>query len=731
MMQLEGFVNHIIHRNPSNGYTVLSLATNDSEEVLTGIFRDIEEGAILSVKGDFVLHSVYGNQFKVKSYEFKEPEDIVSIERYLASGTIKGIGATMAKRIVNAYKEDTFRVMEEEPERLVEIKGISERIARSIAEQMQEKRGMRKTMMFLQELGIGASLSAKIYAKYENNVLDIIEDNPYRLVEDIQGVGFKTADDIARRAGISTDSVYRIKCGILYVLSMAGNEGHIYLPKSLLIHKAHELLEVNDELIENQIESLSIDKKIIVKLVDDVERVYSHLAYYIELDCARMLVDLDIISDESDEYLIHEFSKIEKNSGVTLDEKQRNAVILSARRGISVITGGPGTGKTTIIKMLLEYFDKSGQDVLLAAPTGRAAKRMTETTGYEARTIHRLLEIGAEQTMQFARNDMNPLETDVIIIDEMSMVDIYLFHSLLKALCIGTRLIMVGDASQLPSVGPGAVLKDIIDSKRFVVSTLEHIFRQSEQSDIVVNAHKINRGESILLDNKSSDFFFLERNDVNVIIEGMVYLITQKLPPYVQAKPFDIQVMTPMRKGVLGVENLNRVLQDRMNPAAKTKKEILQGDLIFREGDKVMQVKNNYQIEWTCETKKGLVYEQGTGIFNGDMGIIASIDTSLGQVKVIFDDGRVARYSLAMLEELELAYAITIHKSQGSEYPAVVIPLLSGPEMLMNRNLLYTAVTRAKKCVTIIGSSSTVKAMIDNQREQIRYSSLNEQIKEI
>lgn len=729
--ELKGFVDHIVYRNSDNGYTVLILSGEDGDETLVGVFPQIEEGQMIRVEGEYIEHISYGVQFSVKKFEVCEPEDVVSIERYLSSGAIKGIGAALAKRIVKKFGEDTFRIMEEEPERLIEIKGISERIARQIAEQVEEKKDMREAMIYLQQLGISLNLSAKIYARYDQQLFQVLSSNPYQLVEDIQGVGFRTADEIAKRAGILPDSVFRIKSGIVYLLTESANDGHLYLPRLILTAKAMELLGVDEGIIETEIDNLIAEKKLVRKEEMGEERIFAALHYYMELDCARMLQDMNLSSMEEPSRILKALERIEEKSEINLDEKQRDAVLMAASNGVSVITGGPGTGKTTIIKMLLEYFEGEGLDLMLAAPTGRAAKRMTEATGYEARTIHRMLEIGAEGTMVFQRNDENPLEADVIIVDEMSMVDIFLFHALLKAITIGTRLIMVGDVDQLPSVGPGSVLRDVISSGRYPVARLDRIFRQASVSDIVVNAHKINRGDDIVLDNKSKDFFFLERNQAEVIIQGIIYLVTSKLPPYVEAKPFDIQVMTPMRKGPLGVEILNKRLQEALNPPGNRKEEVFYQDTLFREGDKVMQIKNNYQLEWEIRSKYGILIDHGQGVFNGDMGIVKSINRDAGTLVVVYDDVRCVTYTAATLEELELAYAITIHKSQGSEYPAVVIPVLTGPPMLMSRNLLYTAVTRARKCVMLLGSSKTVSSMIANKNEQVRYTSLKERIIEM
>ncbi len=734
MEKLVGYVDHIIYRNSDNGYTVLVLMTDDGECTVVGTFRYIDEGENLELEGEYGKHSVYGEQFQVKHYEVKEPEDIVSIERYLSSGAIKGIGAAIAKRIIRKFGEDTFRIMEEEPERLTEIKGISERIAREIGVQVEEKKDLRKAMIFLQNYGISTTLAVKIYERYQNQIYEVIKENPYRMTEEIDGVGFRTADEIAERVGIHTNSDFRIRSGLLYCLLQASAEGHVYLPQDVLIQKATQLLSVPSEGILTQLSNLSMEKKIVWKQSENQAQVYASTYYYMELNCAKMLMDLNYKEATEEDWIVKKLHALEMEIGIELEEKQRDAVVQAAQCGVLVITGGPGTGKTTTINTLIHYFLKEGMDFILAAPTGRAAKRMTETTGYESRTIHRLLETNAGNADRagasvFERDENNPLEADVIIVDEMSMVDISLFHALLKAVTVGTKLILVGDVNQLPSVGPGAVLKDIIESGKFPVVTLQKIFRQATTSDIVMNAHKINEGEHILLDNKSHDFFFLERDRADVIMESIVYLVTKKLPPYVESDPFDIQVMTPMKKGLLGVEQLNTKLQERLNPPGKgkngrEKREHTYGEHLFREGDKVMQIKNNYQLEWEICTKNGMTVDKGLGVFNGDMGVVSEINPTTESLTVLYDENKEVHYSFSGLDELELSYAITIHKSQGSEYPAVVIPILSGPAMLLNRNLLYTGVTRAKKCVTLIGSSETIQKMIDNKSEQVRYSSL-------
>ncbi|MBD5545378.1 MAG: ATP-dependent RecD-like DNA helicase [Lachnospiraceae bacterium] len=739
MDTLTGYVEHIIYRNEENGYTVFQFVAGKEEIVMVGCFQTIESGENFQVTGSFVEHPTYGSQFKVESYQSRLPEDTDSMKRYLGSGAIKGIGPSLAEKIVKKFGMDTFRIMEEEPERLAEIKGISERKAREIAVLAEEKKDMKEAMIFLQGYGISNALSVKIYNTYGEGLYSMIKENPYRMSEDMHGVGFRIADEIARKAGIHTDSDYRIRSGLLYMLSMGMSEGHTYLPMEILLEKTEALLEIDKQYLEPQVSNLAMDKKVIIKNMGQGNiQVYGSNAYYCELNCGKMLHDLNVSEkeDEKEEALIAKIKAIEAQEEMQLDDLQRKGVLASVRKGVLVLTGGPGTGKTTTIHIMLRLFEELGMDFCLAAPTGRAAKRMTEATGYEAKTIHRLLELNGGMTEErggtfFERNEENPLEVDAVIIDEMSMVDIYLFQALLKAVSVGTRLILVGDRNQLPSVGPGKVLKDVIESNCFFVVKLEKIFRQSEQSHIVLNAHRIHRGEAIALDNKSSDFFFLERNDVNVIYKHMIQLITEKLPRYVHARPYDIQVLTPVRKGALGVETLNKILQAYLNPADSGKKEHISGETLFREGDKVMQIKNNYKMEWEILSKYHIPIDKGMGIFNGDMGVIKEINGFLEEVVVEYEEGRQVTYPFSQLDELELAYAITIHKSQGSEYPAVVMPLLTGPKMLMNRNLLYTGVTRAKECVTILGSRNMISLMIANENEHKRYAGLKDRIMEL
>lgn len=733
METISGYVEHIIYQNQENGYTVFVIVCEEENITCVGSCRALNDGENVELTGEYTEHPVYGSQFKVTAYRVVAPSDAVSAERYLASGAIKGIGAALAKRIVKRFGDEAFRIMEEEPERLAEIKGISERKAREIAMQMEERKELRDALMYLQQFGISNTLAIRIYDTYGMNMYGIVKENPYKLAEDIEGIGFRIADEIASSIGIHTDSDYRIRSGIVYTLLQAVGEGHCYLPVDRLLNRAEQLLQVKSEDIEPQLANLVMDKKLVIK----EEKVYAYAYYFAELNCARMLYELNISMREPDDYVERILKAITGEIHIELDELQIKAVKEAIQNGVFILSGGPGTGKTTTINTIIRYFEKEGYDIFLAAPTGRAAKRMTETTGYEAVTIHRLLELNGalsdenKRSVRFERNAENPLEADVIIIDEMSMVDLHLFQALLRAVMPGTRLIMVGDVDQLPSVGPGQILRDLMRSEAFPMVVLQKIFRQAGESDIVVNAHHINKGEPIALNNKSRDFFFLERNDVNVIYKHMIQLIRDKLPSYVNATSYDIQVLTPMRKGSLGVEVLNGILQKYLNPPSPKKREHVSGETIYREGDKVMQIRNNYQLEWEVVSRYGIPVDKGMGVFNGDMGRILEIREGASELVVEYDEARRVTYPFSLLDELELSYAVTIHKSQGSEYPAVVMPILTGPKMLFNRNLLYTAVTRGKNCVTILGSSEALCGMIANENENKRFTSLDLRIREL
>lgn len=751
MATVSGYVEKIKYRNEENGYSILSVNSDGLDYVLVGTFPYISEGDFIEASGRDVEHPIYGDQIQVESYELKAPEDTASMERYLGSGAIRGVGTALAARIVRRFKADTFRIIEEEPERLAEVKGISEKMAQAISEQMESKKEMRQAMMFLQEYGISMSLALKIYNEYGSRMYSIIKENPYRLADDIQGVGFKMADEIAQKVGIFTDSDFRIRSGIYYTLLQSVANGHTYLPQEELLASASELLHVDPAVMEKHLTDLQMEKKIVVKVNEEKllkpeeddstpasRHVYASQYYYTELNTARMLHDLNLRGAEPETEIRKKLEKICEEECIEPDELQIRAVVEAVNSGLLIITGGPGTGKTTTINTIIRYFEQEEMEILLAAPTGRAAKRMTEATGYEARTIHRLLELTGVPSddkdtsgMHFERNEENPLDADAIIIDEMSMVDIYLMHALLRAVNPGTRLILVGDTNQLPSVGPGNVLRDLIASGAFDVVQLTRIFRQAAESDIIVNAHRINDGERIPLGKRSKDFLFIRREQPDAIISAMLTLVREKLPNYVHADMFDIQIMTPMRKGALGVERLNTILQSFLNPKDPAKPEKEVGGTIYRVGDKVMQIKNNYQIEWETRNRYGIPVDSGAGVFNGDIGIIREINTFAEELTVEFDEGKMVDYSFKQLEELELAYAITIHKSQGSEYPAVVIPVYSGPRMLMTRNLIYTAVTRARACVCLVGIPEMLQAMVDNEVEQRRYTGLKIRIQEV
>ena len=743
----ETTIEDIIFQNKENGYTVCVVEYEGEELSCVGEMAGIYVGEEVKIVGTWSTHPIYGRQVKVELIERSMPKTVQGMEKYLASGVIKGIGARTAKKIVKHFGLDTFRIIEEEPLVLAQINGISENKAKEIGEVFHAQYELRKAMLFLQDYGITPTYAIKIYQHYKERTTEVVKNTPYRLVEDIYGIGFRKADEIAAQVGIAREDPHRIRTGILYLLTNNSNNGHTYMPRNILVEESIKLLlpETYEEhlrmqsfenpLIDNALIELSMNKQIIIKNYDNEACVFLAYLYHSEQAVARKLIDLASLYEKNPAIDVEkELAKTQKDLKIELVEEQKEAVRHTLTHGVTVITGGPGTGKTTTINAILHMLEKAGEDVLLAAPTGRAAKRMSEATGMEAQTIHRLLEIGymREDTnkQMFNRNEENPLEADVIIVDEMSMVDITLMHALLKAVVEGQRLILIGDADQLPSVGAGNVLKDIIKSGRIPVVRLIQIFRQASKSAIVMNAHRINKGEYPIANEKGTDFFVMKRSIQEEVRDTLIELIMERLPKYQGFDSIkDIQILAPMRKGLLGVNELNKSLQAVLNPHHDLKPEKEYRGTLFRTGDKVMQIKNNYNTPWKILGKTGMSIDEGTGVFNGDCGIITAIKEEEECLVVTFDDGKVVEYEFNQLDELELAYAVTIHKSQGSEYPVVILPIHSGPPMLLSRNLLYTAVTRAKKMVVCVGLVETIQRMVDNNREIQRYSSLARHLK--
>ncbi len=734
---VEGIVENIIFQNNINGYTVFSVSPfNQSvnEILCVGNIPYLSQGESIKITGIYVVHPVYGKQINVEHFEKTIPTSEHGLIKYLGSGIIKGIRERLAKRIVDHFGRDTFSIIENYPEHLTEIKGISMSKALSISATFHEQTEMRKVILFLQDFGISIIYAMKIYKRYKQNTFDVIKTNPYSLADEVFGIGFKTADSIAFKAGIQFDSPYRIQAGIKYSLQQASVNGHVYLPKKLLIGYVAELLEISTELIENNILTLQMERVIFQESIDDNDVVYLSSFYYCENNVAKKLLELSSNAISCKINVESKISEIENETGVKLAENQKQAVIEAMDNGVLIITGGPGTGKTTTINTIINILRQEKFEIQLAAPTGRAAKRMSEATGIEAKTLHRLLEItfldgnnGRRQS--FGKDKDNPIESDVIIVDESSMVDILLMNSLLTAIAPGTRLILVGDVDQLPSVGPGNVLKDIISSGKIKIVRLNEIFRQARESAIVMNAHRINKGKYPVLNEKNKDFFFTKKSNIDEVINTILELTLKRLPKYTNCDSFqDIQILTPMRKSLLGVSNLNKILQEKINPPSNEKKEKEFRNIIFREGDKVMQIKNNYNMPWRVINRFGKVIDEGLGVFNGDTGILKTINDYDETMTIIFDENKLVEYDFSQIDELELCYAITIHKSQGSEYKVVVIPIHSGAPMLMSRNLLYTAVTRAKELVVIVGIPETLYRMVDNNKEVNRYSSLNRRI---
>lgn len=732
MIEFEGLVESIVYKNDENGYTVAKIKYDKDLIAVVGYTPYLNEGQRVKICGEWVTHQTFGPQIKVESYEEILPSSLEGIEKYLASGLIPGIGPVTAKKIVDKFGQDSLDIIEMNPGKLVEVDGIGEKKAAAIAAALQDQRDLRQAMVFLQSHGISTNQGMKIFKRYGQGTIAAVKENPYRLCDDISGIGFKTADKIARSLGMDLTSPYRLKAGIKYVLSRCTLNGHTYLPKLELLDESAKILNVSADYIEDSLISLVISKQVVLENLESDSACYLTPIYLSELGVAKKLVELSLYNSDDDFIGIDsEIEKYQKENDIFFADAQRKAIIEGVKNGVCVITGGPGTGKTTIIKCMIDVFEKRGMEVVLAAPTGRAAKRMTETTGREAKTIHRLLEMEympGENNAIFSKDESNTLDCDVVIIDETSMVDIILMSSLLKAISLGTKFIMVGDVDQLPSVGPGNVLRDIIESSSISVVKLDKIFRQSNESLIAYNAHLINGGEMPILNEREKDFFFIQRSNTKDIVEEILELIDSRLPLYKDGfnPMIDIQVLSPMRKGEAGIYNLNTRLQHILNPPSGIKSEKQFKDYVLREGDKVMQIKNNYSIEWESITDKGET--KGTGIFNGDIGFIKEIDNENQRIVVIFDEEKMVEYDFTSIDELELAYAVTIHKSQGSEFKVVVIPICYGPPMLMTRNLIYTGVTRAKKLIVLVGMKQSLNSMINNNTIAKRNSGLKGRI---
>ncbi len=734
---LHGTVEDIIFQNIENGYAVFTISENETEITCVGIVPHLHEGENVEISGHWTVHATYGRQFQVEIYAKTVPTTQEGIEKYLASGIIKGIGAKTAKKIVEKFGENSFQIIEEQPERLAEIRGITLKKAQSIGAVFQEQHDLRQVMVFLQNFGVTPTFAMKIYKKYKQQTFDIVKNNPYRIADDIFGIGFKMADKMASSMGIPFDSPYRICAGIKFILNHALGNGHVFLPIALLIQQTEELLELYHIDMEQYLKEMQLNNQIWLEKREEQYYVYLAPFYYAEISVAKKLLELSQQYDSENSINIENTIKeVEEQTKVTLAQQQKQAVIDAMTHGVLIITGGPGTGKTTTINTIIQILLQEDNEIVLAAPTGRAAKRMTEATGMEAQTIHRLLGINFinedKRRQTFDKNEENPIDADVIIIDESSMIDIALMHSFLRAVSAGTRLILVGDVDQLPSVGAGNVLKDLITCQKLPVVVLNQIFRQAQESAIIMNAHRINQGQKLVLNEKEKDFFFVKRAYPEDIVKAIVELAIRRLPNFLSCDSIkDIQVLTPIRKSSIGVYHLNEVLQQALNPPDENKKEKLFRNTIFREGDKVMQIKNNYNIVWKIYNHFGKVKEEGVGVFNGDAGMVTDIDETNELLEVTFDDDKCVVYDFTQLEELELAYAITIHKSQGSEYPVVIMPVHNGPPMLMTRNLLYTAVTRAKQLVVLVGLEDKISAMVANNREINRYSSLSYRLKHL
>ncbi len=730
MLEVEGRLREIIYRNEYNGYTVAVLDAPEEELTLVGYLPTLREGEQLLVKGNWKIHPIYGHQLEVEEYRSVLPTSKDGMIYYLSSGVLPGVGKKIAKRIVEYFGEDSLDIIETQPHRLKEVAGIGEKRCADIMEAYEEQREFREVSIFLSQYNISPSYAVRIYKAYGGDTIPLIQENPYRLAEDIAGIGFITADGIAKTMGIETNSKYRIYAASKYMLKTFHMAGHTYVPMEILVDKTRELLNIEGERVREAIHNLALDQQIQMEIQGEETAIYSMAYYHAETNVCKRLIQLSRVQMEAlDIDLEKRLGLLQEEEGITLAANQEEAIRQAVGNGVFVITGGPGTGKTTTINIMIKIFEEAKLKVLLAAPTGRAAKRMTEATGKDASTLHRMLELGFDEEgegMVFQKNEDNPLDCDVIIVDEGSMVDILLMNSLIKAIAPGTRLILVGDVDQLPSVGAGNVLQDIIGSKIVKVVRLKEIFRQAEESMIIVNAHRINNGDFPLLNAEGRDFYFINRRQRTTIIKGIIQLVKTRLPRYYKFDSLkDIQVLTPMRKGEIGCENFNRELQKVLNPPSKFKNERKLHDRIFREGDKVMQIKNNYSLKWKDENEGS----EGEGIFNGDIGYIFSINNKEEELLVIFDDYRQVTYNFSQIDELELAYCTTIHKSQGSEFPVVVMPIAWGPPMLLTRNLLYTAITRAKKLVVLVGMENYLKMMVENDEIVQRYSGLGYRLK--
>jgi exodeoxyribonuclease V alpha subunit len=732
MITIEGVAEAIVFRNEDNGYTICKLRCEKEVVTIVGIIPFINESQEYSVQGEWTVHTKFGKQFKIETIHEIIPTTTSGIEKYLASGIIEGVGKITAKKIVEYFGEDTIKVLDKNIERLEEIPGIGKKRIDTITKSYLEQRVTKDIIIFFQSYGITVNMAMKIYKKFGVNCVNIVKDNPYILTEYINGIGFRTADSIAKSLGIEKDSLFRIKSGVIYIINEFCAVGNTFIPIERLTEKSMKLLGISNEKVDEGIYELIMDGKIKGEVVDNIDAIYNISYLYLEMSVTRKIIELATTKyDKLNLNIDKEIKEFEGEANIKLANSQKEAVEGAFLNGIEVITGGPGTGKTTIINCIVSIFEGLGLKVYMAAPTGRAAKRMAEATGREAKTIHRLLEIGSysEEEVDEIENETSSIECDVLIVDEASMIDISLMNALLKAMQIGTRLIIVGDVDQLPSVGPGNVLRDIIESEAVKVVRLNEIFRQGQESMIVQNAHLINEGKMPILNTKNSDFYLERATESEVMLEKIIGLVKTRLPKFNKSwnSIKDIQVLSPMRKGIMGIDNLNTQLQQVLNPKSNDKDEVEVKDMIFRVGDKVMQIKNNYTLKWNKNNSS----EEGKGVFNGDVGYITEINEDEDKITVCFEDDKIVEYEESDLDEITLAYAVTIHKSQGSEFPVVIMPMFMGPPLLMNRNLLYTGITRAKKLVVLVGSSKVVEFMKDNNRSFERYSGLKWRIKQI